>query len=305
MIPVDDATPTSTLVIKCLYNYALLLLDFHNAMLDAEEEDDPTRYAILLKFDGELRASSVEKVPKCFSHQVPQDPAWPKWVSWARRLYQGSVNHKIIMLHQTFLSKSFKDVRYTYSRWACATAAKKIISMYSIRELEEPQWWVEQAFIVTAGICLILDLFHRTENDPEAQEYQVCVQKAINYLQQFFVSSIAVRGVRLLLSLQQEYNKTLDGSKSNVNQVLGTAKACPLVPPALPHINAADGVRTSHNHHLPSDVEVPLSHDEAAQFNFDIDMLGFEDLMDYLPAEGGLDNTFFFDSTSGLANLSS
>ncbi|KAF1942168.1 hypothetical protein EJ02DRAFT_422406 [Clathrospora elynae] len=41
-------------------------------------------------------------------------------------------------------------VQYTYSRWACATAANNIIHLYSTRAPEEPQWWVEQAFVVSS-----------------------------------------------------------------------------------------------------------------------------------------------------------
>lgn len=53
---------------------------------------------------------------------------------------------------------------------------------------------------------------------------------------------------------------------------------------------------------LPSDPDVPLTNEEAAQFNFDIDAMGFEDLMDYLPSETSLEYNVFYDSMSGLAN---
>ena len=33
------------------------------------------------------------------------------------------------------------------------TAAQNIINIYNARDANEPQWWVEQAFVVTAGIC--------------------------------------------------------------------------------------------------------------------------------------------------------
>jgi hypothetical protein len=204
MLPIDDSTPNFALVGRYFYDYASLMLDFHNAMLDVLDADEATRYAMVLKFDGEMRAVSAEEIPKCLSLRTPLDPTWPKWVKWARTLHQACVNHKIIMLHQTFLKKSFKEVRFTYTRWACATAAKNVINLYDVREQEEPQWWVEQAFVVTSAICLVLDLFHRPEIDAEAQEYLACVHKAIRFLQQFCTSSVALHGVRLLLSLLQE-----------------------------------------------------------------------------------------------------
>jgi hypothetical protein len=204
MLHIDDSTPNFAIVGRYFYDYASLLLDFHNAMLDVLDSDEATRYAMVLKFDGEMRAVCAEKIPKFLSPRTPFDPAWPKWVKWARTLHQASVSHKIIMLHQSFLKKSFKDVRFTYTRWAVATAAKNVINQYGVRDDEEPQWWVEQAFVVTSAICLVLDLFHRPEIDAEAQEHLTCVHRAVRFLQQFFTSSVALHGVRLLLSLLQE-----------------------------------------------------------------------------------------------------
>jgi hypothetical protein len=86
MLPVDDDTPTFTSVSRYFYNYASLLLDFHNAMMEAAETDDAIRYAIILKFDGELRSICAETVPKALSPRIPINPAWPKWIKWAREL---------------------------------------------------------------------------------------------------------------------------------------------------------------------------------------------------------------------------
>jgi hypothetical protein len=290
MQPMDENTPSFTLVNRYLYDYASLLLEYHNAMIGALDADDATRYAMILKFDGDLRATSVEKIPKALSPRFPLNPAWPKWTKWARTLHQASINHKIIMLHQSFLSKSFKDVRYTYTRWACATAAKNIIGMYTTRDHDEPQWWVEQAFVITSGICLVMDLFHRPSSDAEAEEYLACVQQAVRFLQQFATSSVALHGVRLLLSLLQEYNKLHEATR---------AQTIPIRSNSLDNPHVAINSRTAHEQCMPNP-EVPLSSGEVAQFNFDIDCINFEDLMEWLPEEGGLDNTVFFDSISGL-----
>jgi transcription elongation factor SPT5 len=267
-------------------------------MVELLDEDDPTKYATILKFDGEMRAMGVEKVPKCLSPRTPYNPSWPKWVMWARKMHQASVNHKLIMLHQSFLSKSFKGVRYTYSRWACTSSSKNIINLYTTRDPEEPQWWVEQAFVVTSGICLVLDLFHRAESDPETQEYQAYVQKAIRFLQQFITSSVAMHGVRLLMSLLQEYDKLKEGSGSRAVPSLATpaiaTRSCTCGAGNIADLPIPDAACTSHQ--LPPDLEMPLPFDDGTMFNFDIDALGFEDLMDYLPTEGSLNNNVVFDS---------
>jgi transcription elongation factor SPT5 len=185
------------------------------------------------------------------------------------------------MIHQGFLSKSFKDVRYTYTRWACASAAKTIIGLYTSRDPEEPQWWVEQAFIVTSSICLMLDMFHRPSVDAEAEEYQACVHSAVRYLRLFETSSVALHGVRLLLSLLQEYGKLHDGMRAPTGMQI-----------AQPVCSTLE--------YESADRAMGMSNDEAALFNFDIDGMGFEDLMEYLPPETGFDSSVFFDSIFGL-----
>ncbi|KAH8723912.1 hypothetical protein GQ44DRAFT_293350 [Phaeosphaeriaceae sp. PMI808] len=198
------------------------------------------------------------------------------------------------MIHQSFLSKSLKDERYTYTRWAVAKAAKNIIGSYTMRDAEEPQVWVEQAFIVTAGICLMLDLFHRSSTDAEVAEYQASVEQAIRLLQQFFTSTIAMHGVRLLFSLVQEYHKIHGG----IWQILIPGKTCPN---SLADDEATEPSFAPQNPALPSSWEVPSSNDEVSQFNFDVDTAMFGDLMDYLPTETGIDNSIFVDTICGIA----
>ena len=303
MTPVNDTMPTHTPVGLYVFDFAVLLIRYHRAMTDAEKEDDSTRYAIVLKFDGEMRARCVEKAPISLLSRTPLPPNSPKWAPWARRMVEASLTHKIITIHQGFLTKSFKDVRYTYSRWACTTAAKKIIDIYTTRDPEEPQWWIEQAFLVTSGICLMLDLFHRTEkDDKEALGFMSYVQKATSLLQQFSTSSVATHGVRILLSLQQDYTKLLEGVKPNGKQVVGAAKVS-CVPATTADIHVSDAGRVIRSSTFSFDPEVLLSNDEASQFNFDIDNLGYEDLMDCIPMGGGLDSTIFPDSINGLAGF--
>jgi transcription elongation factor SPT5 len=201
------------------------------------------------------------------------------------------------MIHQSFISKSFKDARYTYTRWACATAAKNVIALYTTRDSEEPQWWIEQAFLVTAALCLLLDLFHRQDKDTETDEYLGCVRQAIRYLQQFVTSSVALHGVRILCSLLQEYSKQHEG----VRPPTAPLRSYTGVPTGLNDMQMT-GAPIPPTQSLPTNPEVPLTSEEAAQFNFDIDNIVFEDIMDYLPVEGGMDNNVFLDSIYGLTN---
>lgn len=301
IMPVEDGTPTFAVVGNYFFDYAYLLLRFGDEMLDADNADEQTKYNLILRWDGELRANYAETIPKCLSHRTPIQPHWPKWVSWARRLHEASCSHKIIMIHQTFLNASFKDVRYTYSRWACATAARHVLSLYPKREPDEPQFWVEQAFSITAGICLILDLFHRTEVNAEAQEYLACVKRAVVYLASFPTSSVANHGVRVLTSLLQEYTKKVETAKSTQSR--------PNPPPPTTQApqarqrfdNASLGEAASMTPNMPSNSGIPLPNPNEA-FNFDIDMMEFEDLLDILPTEVGVDGNAFYDSMLSATN---
>lgn len=170
------------------------------------------------------------------------------------------------------------------------SAAQSLISLYTTRDAQEPQWWVEQAFIITAGICLILELFHRAEADAEAQECHLHVTRAIRYLQLFHTSSVAVHGVRLLMSLMAEYEKLRDGSsqRSTLSVDTATTQTCPYIPGNTAGIPMPDTDRATQQ--LPLDSEVQPTFADPTTWNFDIDSLGFEDLMDYLPSEGLLNN---------------
>jgi transcription elongation factor SPT5 len=175
------------------------------------------------------------------------------------------------------------------------SAAQNIVNLYTTRDPQEPQWWVEQAFVITAAICLVLELFHRAEADGQAQEYQVCVKKAIKFLQLFYTSSVAVHGVRLLMSLLQEYEKLRKGSSEDITSSVDTTatRTCSCISNNIADIPILEADRATQP--LPVDLEIPLSFDDPS-WNFDIDRLGFEDLMDYLPSEGSLNTNVFHAS---------
>jgi hypothetical protein len=203
------------------------------------------------------------------------------------------------MIHQAFLGKSFKNALYTYSRWACSSAAKIIITNLSHeRASEEPQWWVEQAFVVTAGICLTVDIFHRAQNEPEVQEHLTWIERAIKTLEKWPTSSVANHGIRLLTSLLQEYNKKFEMTRSN--PAAATALPSPPIPEDMAPASIAQSAETAQNSALMADMTM-LS-EPWTTMPGDFDMVGFEDLMDTLPLEANLDNNMFFENMLSLAN---
>ncbi|KAF3000772.1 transcription elongation factor spt5 [Curvularia kusanoi] len=304
VMPLEEGTPCFAAVMNYFFDYAYLVLQFGDAMIDAEDLDDQSRYNLVLKWDGDLRTSYAKNIPKFLSHRTPLQPHWPRWVPWARRLHEASCSHKIIMIHQSYLNKAFKDVRFMYSRWACVTAAKHVLSLYPKREPDEPQFWVEQAFSITAGICLIMDLFQRTDFNAETQDYLALVKRAVTYLASFPTSSVANHGVRVLSSLLQEYTKKVDAARGGhgIAQTRPSTQASAGTVPQSPkgYDSSAVAEASVMPPTLPMNPEVPLPSEAA--FNFDIDMMQFEDLLDILPTEVGIDTSAFYDGMLSASN---
>lgn len=69
---------------------------------------------------------------------------------------------------------------------------------------DQPLLWIDQAFVVAAGITMSLDIFHRKPTEPEYAEHRKYVENAVSMLSKFEHSMIAIRGVRLLTSLLAE-----------------------------------------------------------------------------------------------------
>jgi hypothetical protein len=293
MVPVlNDNTPAYTHISIFLHEIAYNLVRYLDDMLDAP--DITAKYHVVLKYDAIMRAIALEKIPKFLDDRFPFNPLWPKWAGWARRSYRASCAHKIIMVHQSFLGKSFKDPRFTYSKWACLSSSKTIIEAMDKRFPEEPQWWVEQAYVVTAGLCLGLDLFHRSERDAESTEHQTALEKAITILKQWPTSSVAAHGIRLLESLLHEHTKKIDGAKA-------ASRAESLSFPQ----NMAPQALADEASEIPADVTAQptdAGSEPWANADFDVDMLAFEDLLEGLPMNAGLDNNAFFGGMLSLTN---
>ncbi|KAF2271033.1 hypothetical protein CC78DRAFT_506514 [Lojkania enalia] len=297
MDPITDDIPNIAHHTNHLNDVARLLIRYQDEVQDAT--DMTTKYTVVLKFDTKMREMAAEKIPKVLSPRTPINPSWPRWVVWVRRLHQISCSHKIIMMHQIFFNKSFKSSKYAYSRWACVDAAKTIISQTSTeREENEPQWWVEQAFLVTSGLTLALDLFHRSSQETEAREDQIWIDKAIKTLQNCPSSSLAIHGVRLINSLLIERLKKLENAQPT-RPLSGTTQPFPTdIGPAtlLGQASEIDQVQAT-------SIACPLTANDAwAPPSLDIDMVGFEDLKDNLPLEVGFDNNVFLESMLSLAD---
>ncbi|KAK5127336.1 hypothetical protein LTR85_006675 [Meristemomyces frigidus] len=160
-----------------------------------------TRYEEVMKYDRKMRALASEQRPP-FLCAMPVAATWPLYTPWARRAAAISSSHKIIMIHRKFLSMSFTNPAFVFTRRTCIAASKTILKEFRQAVSEAgPVLWVYHAFSVAAGITLCLDIFHRETLDPLCHAHELLVVDAIASLGQAHNSKIATRGTRILSDL--------------------------------------------------------------------------------------------------------
>ncbi|KAL1613008.1 transcription elongation factor spt5 [Paraconiothyrium brasiliense] len=253
---VNYQKPTFTHISNYLNEIAHVLVRYLDDMMDAGDID--SKYNVVLRYDAIMRGLCIEKMPPWLSLNTPYNDAWPEW-----------------------------------------TNAKTVLEAMEERLPKEPQWWVEQAFVVTAGLCLGLDLFHRSEGEPEAIKDLEAIHKAVTILEQWPTSSVAAHGIRLLTTLLQEHSKKNDATRAD-SRAKEPDLPPNIAPQALAHDASVDSPKPSEAPPPPREPighpDVPVGEEVWVNTDFDIDMIGFEELMETLPLQNGFDNSVFLDS---------
>ncbi|KAF2814837.1 uncharacterized protein BDZ99DRAFT_185521 [Mytilinidion resinicola] len=235
MKPLAKGVPGITHYNNHLNKLAQLNVEFFEALQDAQNAE--AEYDVVLRYDSKMRALYAE-APK-FKPTSPEDGSSHQWVRWANRGVELSHNHKIIKVNQFFLGRSFSEPRYAFSRWATITASKNIIhTMEKSYGESSPCFWIEQAFMVTSCINLVLDILNRPEEDsPEIKEHLALVQAAVNTLQKFPNSAIATHGIHLLSTLSKDRGRKPDKNEQQPGGQTATnaSNATPSVQVYLPN----------------------------------------------------------------------
>lgn len=207
-------TPSITSYCRYLYDVASIMPHLQDDMMSCKTPY--TRYEQVLKWDARLRTLATQERPP-FLKSVPLDPSWPAWVPWARRALAISSSHKIIMIHRTFLSDSFTNDAFAFTRRTCLAASKTIIKEYKLVATESgPVLWIHQAFAVAAAIILSLDILHKNRIVQINTEHLQLFETVVQLLRSCRNSAIALRGTKLLEALLKEIHKpdtTLCGLK--------------------------------------------------------------------------------------------
>ncbi|KAF3801922.1 hypothetical protein GCG54_00015144 [Colletotrichum gloeosporioides] len=205
LLPLPVDTPTITSYCRFLCEVASIIPQLQD---DLMVRNTPyTRYEQVLAWDARLRTLVTTERPMFLSH-VPIDPQWPCWIPWARRALAISSGHKIIMIHRSFLSDSFTNPAFAFTRRTCLAASKTIIKEYKcVAEEDGPTLWIHQAFSVAASVILLLDVLHRDPNDRESAQHKQLAESVVEILHYHQNSMIAVRGIKLLGALLAEVSK--------------------------------------------------------------------------------------------------
>jgi hypothetical protein len=213
MVALPDNVPTITSYTRFLHVIASIMPRLQDGLMSCNTPF--TKYEQVLVWDKRLRILATEERP-LFLSNAPIEQDWPTHTSWARRSLAISSSHKIIMIHRTFLSESFTNPAFAFTRRTCLAASKTIIKEYKCVVGEDgPVIWVHQAFSVAASIILILDVLHRTPDEREYREHKGLVEDTVEILRRFKNSMIAIRGVRLLMALLAEVGRQQESESTN------------------------------------------------------------------------------------------
>ncbi|KKF92296.1 hypothetical protein CFO_g5340 [Ceratocystis platani] len=108
----------------------------------------------------------MAELPAFLRPETPFDPSWPVWIAWARSTLTISAADKIIMIHRSFLIKSFQDPQtYDFTRRTCVSAALTILNeFHRVKNNDVVRLWIIPTFTVSAAIVIGLDISYRMKN---------------------------------------------------------------------------------------------------------------------------------------------
>lgn len=145
-----DTVPTLVGYPRFLLDIARLMPQLQDGI--ASSNTLYTKYEQVLKYDRQMRELATKHRP-VFLSSGQIDPAWPRWVPWARQSLTISSSHKIIMIHRQFLGLSFTNSLFSFTRWTCIAAAKTILKeQRQMGDPDAPHLWIHDAFNVAACV---------------------------------------------------------------------------------------------------------------------------------------------------------
>ena len=145
LIQVGDHVPLGIDLGNYLYDIASLMAEFHDSVTALR--DPAAQYEQVLKYDLKLRALGTEPFSPSVSSGLAE-VIGSQWLRWAKGIACVVHAHKVIMIHRSFLGKSFSDPRFAYTRWASVAASKTILREVDMAAMdrERPAFWNDQVW---------------------------------------------------------------------------------------------------------------------------------------------------------------
>ncbi|KAM0753038.1 hypothetical protein T439DRAFT_323651 [Meredithblackwellia eburnea MCA 4105] len=165
-------------------------------------------YDLCLQIDREIR--EIIRACPSYLHADTDLTHMPQFVASFRDYWIMSVSHKLLVIHRTFLGRSFRDPRFSYSRKAAIEAARGIIQRFLMGSRLPQHVWTAIYHAISASTILILDVFQSSSSDPsdDIANKRHEVTAALEELRRLEHSSpIAARGAQLLGTLLAEEAK--------------------------------------------------------------------------------------------------
>ncbi|KAL2890431.1 hypothetical protein HOO65_020973 [Ceratocystis lukuohia] len=144
---------------------ALLMPQLIDGLRSPTTTTREAQYRHIKFIDSKMRKLMAE-LPAFLRPETPFDPSWPVWIAWARSTLTISAADKIIMIHRSFLIKSFQDPQtYDFTRRTCVSAALTILNeFHRVKNNDVVRLWIIPTFTVSAAIVIGLDISYRMKN---------------------------------------------------------------------------------------------------------------------------------------------
>ncbi|KAJ9144909.1 C6 zinc finger domain containing protein [Pleurostoma richardsiae] len=172
-----------------------------------------------VQYVDSLMRNLVSELPPFLKPGTAEDPRWPSWVPWARTALTISAADKIILIHRSFLIKSFQDpVTYGFTRRTCVSAAMTILNeFHRVKTSDVVNLWIVPTFTVGAAIVIYLDWIYGIKNDtsvdPASLDLLHNTLSALKLLDHDFSSR---RGVAMLEGLLVQEAPQDDGELAGI-----------------------------------------------------------------------------------------
>ncbi|KIX97656.1 uncharacterized protein Z520_06434 [Fonsecaea multimorphosa CBS 102226] len=147
------------------------LIDTANKTKVAVDELD---YEQILVFDKKLN-DVYDSLPPYFRYEDASRPyvqeiynARP-YLGRQRNFLLFGLYIRLSLLHRPFLTRSYKEPRYRYSRMVCLRSARIVIDLHkAMRQVSSGRMWVVMYHVFVATTTLVMDYACQRDDDPQA-----------------------------------------------------------------------------------------------------------------------------------------